>query len=582
MPRYYREEPEEAADYEDYRPAFNRPPGAKPAAAANDSPRTPKRSSRDKAKQSPAVSPQKKSGNSGARRKSSGAVKSTPTKDRAKYNSSTSAGDHSHNLSVDSLSKLNELNARASAEEKKAERKRKEKQYKNVRAVAGAQTKHRKKNRNVSGAVLEEGRWNEKHAQARRRGGAGYVRDYEQRRRTASNESTSKRVWIVIGIIVLLLVIFIPVGVVLSNKKSSGPSSNLGSGAANGTNLPDRSTIPAAAQNTILDPYTWYDTTDFNTTYTNDTVGGLPVMGLFTAWDDSASANSNTPPLTSTWKYGQTPIRGVNLGGWLSIEPFITPSLFNTYQASDNIVDEYTLSTILGPSAKTVIEKHYATFITEQDFSDIANAGLDHVRIPYPYWAVTTYDGDPYVPKVAWRYLLRGIEYARKYGLRVNLDLHSLPGSQNGWNHSGRQGSIGWILGPDGSLNEQRSLDIHNQLSQFFAQDRYKNVVAFYGLVNEPKMLEIPIQEVIDWNTKAVQMIRSNGMTQHIVFGDGFLALNQWDQMFKNVDSGLVMDTHQYEIFNVGQLNLTHQNKINVACSSWSSLMSTASNPSTG
>jgi glucan 1,3-beta-glucosidase len=178
--------------------------------------------------------------------------------------------------------------------------------------------------------------------------------------------------------------------------------------------------------------------------------------------------------------------------------------------------------------------------------------------------------------------LLRGIEYARKYGLRVNLDLHSLPGSQNGWNHSGRQGSIGWILGSDGSLNAQRSLDIHNQLSQFFAQDRYKNVVTFYGLVNEPKMLKIPIQAVIEWNTKAVQMIRKNGINQRIVFGDGFLALSQWDQMFKNVDSGLVMDTHQYEIFNIGQLKLTHQDKINSACSSWSDLMSTANNPSTG
>jgi glucan 1,3-beta-glucosidase len=178
--------------------------------------------------------------------------------------------------------------------------------------------------------------------------------------------------------------------------------------------------------------------------------------------------------------------------------------------------------------------------------------------------------------------LLRGIEYARKYGLRVNLDLHSLPGSQNGWNHSGRQGSIGWILGSDGDLNAQRSLDIHNQLSQFFAQDRYKNVVTFYGLVNEPKMLQIPIQAVIEWNTKAVQMLRKNGLKQRIVFGDGFLALNQWDQLFKNVDSGLVMDTHQYEIFNLGQLKLTHQDKINSACSSWSGLMSTANNPSTG
>lgn len=31
-------------------------------------------------------------------------------------------------------------------------------------------------------------------------------------------------------------------------------------------------------------------------------------------------------------------------------------------------------------------------------------------------------------------------DWARKYGLRVELDLHSVPGSQNGLNHSGRIG----------------------------------------------------------------------------------------------------------------------------------------------
>jgi len=270
------------------------------------------------------------------------------------------------------------------------------------------------------------------------------------------------------------------------------------------------------------------------------------------------------------------------LGGWLSIEPFITPSLFSKYTAADNVVDEYTLSATLGQSAASVIEQHYATFITEQDFSDIANAGLDHVRIPYPYWAVTTYEGDPYVPKIAWRYLLRGIEWARKYGLRVNLDLHAAPGSQNGWNHSGRQGAIDWIAGPNGALNAQRSLDIHNQLSQFFAQDRYKNVVAFYGLVNEPKMIELPVNSVLQWNTQAVHIVRKNGIQQHIIFGDGFLDLTNWDGMFKNVDPGLVMDTHQYEIFNVGQLQLTHKDKIRFACQGWSSLISTSNNPSSG
>lgn len=38
------------------------------------------------------------------------------------------------------------------------------------------------------------------------------------------------------------------------------------------------------------------------------------------------------------------------------------------------------------------------------------------------------------------------LEWARKYGLRVELDLHTVPGSQNGLNHSGRLGSINlWV-----------------------------------------------------------------------------------------------------------------------------------------
>ena len=578
MPRYYHDE--ESSPAPETRPAFSRPPGARAAAASSPHGTPKKRSSDQKARQSPAVSPAKRSGQSPGKRKVSAPVKASPGRTKVKHASGNSAGTH---LSVDSLTKLNVINEKVAVEDQRATRKRKEKQYKNVKAAAGAQDKRRKKNRNVSGAILEEGRCNEKNAYVRRRGGAGSVRDFVQRRK--SGRGSNRKCWWALGIIAVLLIIFVPVGVVVSNKNqsSSGSSSvSPSSGPANGTNLPDPSTIPTSAKGTILDPYTWYDTAGLNTTYTSEAVGGLSIMGLFDSWSDTQAANHNTPPLDQSWNYGSTPIRGVNLGGWLSLEPFIAPSLFNTYPATANVIDEYTLTLYLGPNNKSVIEKHYATFITEQDFADIANAGLDHVRIPYSYWAVTTYPGDPYLPKVAWRYLLRGIEYARKYGLRVNLDLHAVPGSQNGWNHSGRQGAIDWISGPDGALNAQRSLDIHNQLSQFFAQDRYKNVVTIYGLVNEPKMLTIPIPSVINWNTQAVKIIRGNGMQQHIAFGDGFLALTQWDQMFKNVDPGLIMDTHQYLIFNTGQLNYTHQAKINQACQGWSSLISTANNPSTG
>ena len=477
------------------------------------------------------------------------------------------------------------MNQGARLSEKEVRRKEQGKRHQVNKAN---EKRHRKShNRYDSAEVLERGRYDEKRQhhhtrsvfslQKRPRGGDGSdEEDHNKRKR--------RILWIIL-IIVLLLIIFIPVGVVVANKHkgSGGSSSSTDTSSNSDLNGIDPNSIPPNAKGGPLDPFSWADTKDFNLTYTEETVGGLSVMGLYSSWDDGAAANGNVPTLNKPFPYGKTPIRGTNIGGWLSVEPFITPSLFESYSAHDNIVDEYTLTQRLGPTvAGSTLEKHYASFVTEETFRDIANAGLDHVRIPFSYWAVTTYEGDPYVPKTSWRYLLRGIEYARKYGLRVNLDLHALPGSQNGWNHSGRQGSIGWLNGTDGSLNAQRSLDIHNQLSKFFAQTRYQNVVTIYGLVNEPKMMALPTQSVLDWSTQAIKVVRGNGLKQYIAFGDGFLALDKWTDMFKGVDSNLVMDTHQYSIFNTGQLAFTHSSKISLACAGWGGMLTKSNNPSTG
>lgn len=292
-------------------------------------------------------------------------------------------------------------------------------------------------------------------------------------------------------------------------------------------------------------------------------------MGIDSKWDDSARANDDVPPLNKPFPYGTRPIRGVNIGGWLSIEPFITPSLFEKWPSKAGIIDEYTLTKKLGSSAASTLEKHYAGFITESDIKEIRDAGLDHVRIPYAYWAVTTYDGDPYVAKVSWRYLLRAIEWCRKYGLRIKLDLHGIPGSQNGWNHSGRQGSINWISGSDGDLNRKRSLEVHDQLSKFFAQDRYKNVVTIYGLANEPLMLSLPVEKVLDWTKEAAELVRDNGVTATLVLHDGFLNLAKWDNMFKSHPDDMYLDTHQYTTFNTGEIVLNHTAKVKTICDNW-------------
>jgi len=86
------------------------------------------------------------------------------------------------------------------------------------------------------------------------------------------------------------------------------------------------------------------------------------------------------------------------------------------------------------------------------------------------------------------RYFLKAIEWSRKYGLRINLDLHAIPGSQNGWNHSGKgRANIGWLGGPMGYANAQRALDYIRIIAEFISQPQYKDVVPMFGILNEPR-----------------------------------------------------------------------------------------------
>ncbi|KAF1828478.1 glycoside hydrolase [Decorospora gaudefroyi] len=457
---------------------------------------------------------------------------------------------------------------RASEDEERRERRRQEKQHRT----------EQKKRRVISGPLAEEGGIDdddEYRYMMEKRGGAGSGPPTVYSEEELARKKKKKRIIIGVVSVLILLAIIIPVAVMLSNKSSDDSDSGGGS-VAGGSVTPDKSnlddkdrnSVPEADRGGILDPWSWYDTEDFNVTYTDETVGGLPIIGLYSSWDDDVQANPSVPKLSDPFKYGKMPIRGVNVGGWLNLEPFITPSFFSQYGSKDNIIDEWTLMNKLGSAKTNTMEKHYSSFITKRTFAEIRAAGMDHVRFPFGYWIVQTYDDDVYVPQVAWRYLLRGIEYCRQNGLRVNLDLHGAPGSQNGWNHSGRQGVIGWLNGTNGDLNAQRTLDIHHKLSVFFAQPRYQNVVTMYGLVNEPRNVELDTTKVIQWTQKAITQIRSDGIKGIIVFGDGFMGLDNWQGQLQGNDN-LLLDVHQYVIFNTDQIKLKHRAKLNFACEGW-------------
>ncbi|WAQ85468.1 hypothetical protein PtA15_6A96 [Puccinia triticina] len=290
----------------------------------------------------------------------------------------------------------------------------------------------------------------------------------------------------------------------------------------------------------------------------NNTLGGTWV-GI--PYNDTARAQGNQPALNERWDYSTNKIIGVNLGGWLVIEPFITPGLFDPYVQEQNPPsDEWELSVRLGSSLAKTVEAHYDSFIVEEDFAQIASAGLNWVRIPVGWWMIETLGSEPFLAGVSWKYFFRAIVWARKYGLRINLDLHAVPGSQNGWNHSGRLGTVGFLSGAMGIANAQRTLNYIRTLTQFISQPEFKNVVPMFSILNEPDVSLGSNKVLVSWYYESYKSIRQiggigEGNGPFIVIHDGFQGIgtggpakNPWSGILQGSDR-IGLDSHTYFAF---------------------------------
>jgi len=145
-------------------------------------------------------------------------------------------------------------------------------------------------------------------------------------------------------------------------------------------------------------------------------------------------------------------IRGVNLGGWMVLEPWITPSLF--YQFLDKGVgevgmDHYSFCEVLGPKeGNKQLRRHWESWVTEDIVKELAASGaVNSLRVP-----VGDFMFEPYGPYVgctdgALDYLDTLLDWARAYGLSVLLDVHTQRDSQNGFDNSGQSLGFQWTSG---------------------------------------------------------------------------------------------------------------------------------------
>lgn len=299
---------------------------------------------------------------------------------------------------------------------------------------------------------------------------------------------------------------------------------------------------------------------------TNGGSSGIPLSPSVSATEASSTTStspSSSPSALPPFQYGKAPVRGVNLGGWFVLEPWITPSIFNNTN-NTAIVDEYTFGQYLeGNVALQILQDHWNTWITESDFIAINAAGLTHVRIPVGYWSVPTgVSVAPFIPG-AWPYLLRALQWARKHSIYVILDLHGAPGSQNGYDNSGQRTSNPvWGVNP---ANVTRTLNVLSVIAS-----EVGGMVDIIELLNEAAGFtggSWPATIRSFWQDGYAVVRNATGPNVKVMIGDAFLGVQSWTDFLTYPSAqGVFMDYHDYQIFSVPELSRSQDQHVAFAC----------------
>ena len=160
-------------------------------------------------------------------------------------------------------------------------------------------------------------------------------------------------------------------------------------------------------------------------------------------------------------------------------------------------------------------------------------------------------------------YLDKAFDWAEKYGLQILIDLHTVPGSQNGYDNGGLTGVCKWCKNPE---EVEFALTVLERLAK-----RYGQREGLYGIevLNEP--ISFLVYATAPSTGKAVDKEEAKGSgyvplpflenfyrnayrrlrkilpeNKTIVFHDGF-RLRHWGKFFhKEHMKNVVLDTHIY------------------------------------
>ena len=237
-------------------------------------------------------------------------------------------------------------------------------------------------------------------------------------------------------------------------------------------------------------------------------------------------------------------IRGTNLGNWLNPEGYMFG--FRSVNSA-HFIDEM-LRQAVGPVATDSFWKMFKdNYITEADIAFIASTGANTIRLPFHYKLFTDEDYmGLYSSQDGFQRMDTVIEWCRKYGLYVILDMHDAPGGQTGDNIDDSYG-YPWLL--ECKLSQELYASIWHDIAEHYKDEP---VVLGYDLLNEPiapyfgddvAVLNGKLKAVYRCGFDAIREVDKN----HIVILGGA----QWNSNFEpledcNFDEQVMYSCHRY------------------------------------
>jgi len=302
----------------------------------------------------------------------------------------------------------------------------------------------------------------------------------------------------------------------------------------------------------------------------------------FTAGYVEFSCGRHSPPyMTVAWAkmLDYKPIRGVNIGGYYVLEPWINGGF---YPWNKNVRDQLGISRVARTNATLLNElyNHWDSWYNESDWMSIKSKGLNAVRLPLAWWYFAEAAGvsgpDPYVvPKQPITSpenpIVKTMQQISKAGLKVLVDLHAAPCSQNGFDNSGNISSETWQHWGEYWMYTKSCQDNHVAIVKYMAKWivdilpplGVKNTVLGLELVNEPWLFLDP-SLIRDFYFRSIYEIRSlhsgssmSGWTYEtlpIIIHDSFRQFI-WHDLLKHYPlTNVYMDTHLYHSFNIADV----------------------------